>query len=93
MTWQWLAAGSLSLGRPGADMADPVDRPAGGRTLWPVACMRRRGPAVQSALYRTTLGAVMLCPVASMTMAAMGFDGLLIRLSAPDGKRRGRDRE
>ncbi len=45
--------------------------------------LRRRGPAVQSAVYRTTLVAVIFCPVASMSMAAMGFNGLLIQLPAP----------
>ena len=45
--------------------------------------LRKRGPAVQSALYRATLGAVILCPVASVSMAAMGFGGLLIRLPVP----------
>ena len=45
--------------------------------------LRKRGPAVQSALYRTTLAAVLLCPVASMSTAAMGFHGLLIQLPAP----------
>ena len=44
--------------------------------------LRKRGPAVQSALYRTTLGAVILCPIASLSMAAMGFDGMLIQLPA-----------
>ncbi len=42
--------------------------------------LRRWGPAVQSAWYRTTLVAVLLCPIASMAMAAMGFHGLLIRV-------------
>src|SRR6516162_9006276 len=40
--------------------------------------LRRCGPAVQSTLYRTTLAAVVLCPVASMAMAAMGFSGVMI---------------
>jgi beta-lactamase regulating signal transducer with metallopeptidase domain/protocatechuate 3,4-dioxygenase beta subunit len=47
--------------------------------------LRRWGPAVQSALYRTTLAAVLLCPVASLAMAALGFDGLLIRLPGTTG--------
>lgn len=42
--------------------------------------LRKRGPAVQSALYRTTLAAIFLCPVASALVAAMGFNGLLVRL-------------
>ena len=41
---------------------------------------RRWGPAVQSAVYRTTLGAVLLCPIASIALAAMGFSGLVLRL-------------
>src|SRR5438270_14093447 len=42
--------------------------------------LRRWGPAVQSTLYRTTLAAVLLCPIASMAMTALGFSGLAIRL-------------
>ncbi len=41
--------------------------------------LRRWGPAVQSASYRTTLVAILLCPIASIALAAMGFHGLLIR--------------
>ena len=41
---------------------------------------RRWGPAVQSALYRTTLGAVLLCPIASIALTAMGFSGVVLRL-------------
>lgn len=41
---------------------------------------RRWGPAVQSAVYRTTLAAVLLCPIASFAMAAMGFGGWVLRL-------------
>lgn len=41
---------------------------------------RRWGPAVQSAIYRTALGAVLLCPIGSFAMAAMGFGGLMLRL-------------
>src|SRR5271167_5216816 len=82
MTWQFLAAGPLL--------------PAGLVLTWLIQStvllaigllaghlLRRRGPAVQSALYRTTLGAVILCPVASVAITAMGFSGLLIRLPAP----------
>ena len=42
--------------------------------------LRRRGPAVQSTVYRTLLVAVLLCPIASTAIAALGFPGLLIRL-------------
>ncbi len=82
MTWQFLAAGSLI--------------PAGLVLTWLIQStvllavgllaghlLRKRGPAVQSALYRTTLGAVILCPVTSVSMAALGVSGLLIRLPAP----------
>lgn len=41
---------------------------------------RRWGPAVQSAVYRTTIVAVLLCPIVSFAMAAMGFGGLVLRL-------------
>jgi beta-lactamase regulating signal transducer with metallopeptidase domain/protocatechuate 3,4-dioxygenase beta subunit len=47
--------------------------------------LRRWGPAVQSALYRTTLAAVLLCPGASLAMAVSGFNGLLIRLPGASG--------
>ena len=42
--------------------------------------LKGRGPAVQSALYRTILVAVLVCPIASMASAAMGFPGLVIRV-------------
>ena len=42
--------------------------------------LKRTGPAVQSAWYRTTLAAVLLCPCASMLLAAMGFTGLMVHL-------------
>src|SRR5262249_52823398 len=42
--------------------------------------LKGRGPAVQSALYRTILVAVLVCPIASMAIAAMGFTGLVIRV-------------
>ncbi|WP_165250575.1 M56 family metallopeptidase [Paludisphaera soli] len=41
---------------------------------------KARGPALQSIVYRTTLAAVLLGPVASAALAAMGFDGIAIRL-------------
>src|SRR6516162_454030 len=47
--------------------------------------LRRCGPAVQSTLYRTTMAAVILCPIASMAMAAMGFSGLVIHLPGTIG--------
>ena len=42
--------------------------------------LRRSGPAVQSAVYRTALGAVLVCPVASILLARAGFDGVVLRL-------------
>jgi len=42
--------------------------------------LKGRGPAVQSAHYRTILVAVLVCPIASMAIAAMGFPGLVIRV-------------
>jgi beta-lactamase regulating signal transducer with metallopeptidase domain/protocatechuate 3,4-dioxygenase beta subunit len=50
--------------------------------------LKGRGPAVQSALYRTILVAVFVCPIASMAIAAMGFPGLVIRVpgAAADDK-------
>jgi beta-lactamase regulating signal transducer with metallopeptidase domain/protocatechuate 3,4-dioxygenase beta subunit len=45
--------------------------------------VRRSGPAVQSAVYRTTLTAVLVCPIASVLSTAMGFDGLNLRLPPP----------
>lgn len=42
--------------------------------------LKGRGPAVQSALYRTILVAVLVCPIASLAIAAMGFTGLVIRV-------------
>jgi len=38
--------------------------------------LRGRGPAVQSAVYRTTLAAVLVCPVASALLASAGVDGV-----------------
>jgi beta-lactamase regulating signal transducer with metallopeptidase domain/protocatechuate 3,4-dioxygenase beta subunit len=79
MTWQWLTVGSVAL----------ID----GILTWLIQStvlltvglvagrfLKRRGPAVQSALYRTILVAVLVCPIASMAIAAMGFPGLVIRL-------------
>jgi len=82
MTWQFLAAGSLiPAGLVLTWLSQSTVLLAVG--LLAGHLLRKRGPAVQSALYRTTLAAVILCPVASVSMAAMGFSGLLIRLPAP----------
>ncbi|APW63706.1 carboxypeptidase regulatory-like domain-containing protein [Paludisphaera borealis] len=45
---------------------------------------RGRGPALQSAVYRTTLAAVLVCPIASALLGAAGFDGFSLRLPAPE---------
>jgi hypothetical protein len=37
--------------------------------------LRRRGPAAQSIVYRTTLVAVVVCPVATWTLALTGVSG------------------
>jgi beta-lactamase regulating signal transducer with metallopeptidase domain/protocatechuate 3,4-dioxygenase beta subunit len=42
--------------------------------------VRNSGPAVQSAVYRTTLAAVLVCPVATALMTWAGFDGFNLRL-------------
>jgi hypothetical protein len=42
--------------------------------------LKRSGAAVQSVVYRTTLVAVLLCPCASMLLAATGCDGLILRM-------------
>lgn len=42
--------------------------------------LRTTGPAVQSAIYRTTLAAVLVCPAASLGLAWAGVPGLLLRL-------------
>jgi beta-lactamase regulating signal transducer with metallopeptidase domain len=52
--------------------------------------LKRTGPAVQSGIYRTTLVAVLVCPLASALLSAAGYDGLTLRLPAP---RASRDRE
>lgn len=39
--------------------------------------LRRSGPAVQSGVYRTTLAAVLVCPVAARVLASTGVDGLI----------------
>ncbi|OJW05644.1 MAG: hypothetical protein BGO49_22265 [Planctomycetales bacterium 71-10] len=41
--------------------------------------LRRRGPAVQSAVYRATLAAVLACPAASALLGAMGVAGFALR--------------
>ena len=45
--------------------------------------LQGRGSAVQSAIYRTTLAAVLLCPLASIALSSLGVSGWSIPL--PDG--------
>jgi len=45
--------------------------------------LRGAGPAVQSGIYRTTLAAVLVCPVASVALTALGIGGLSLRLPSP----------
>jgi hypothetical protein len=45
--------------------------------------LKSSGPAVQSAVYRTALVAVLVCPVVSALLAGMGYEGLTLRLSSP----------
>lgn len=42
--------------------------------------LRRRGPAVQSVVYRVTLGAILLCPIASQLLTASGVSLFTIDL-------------
>jgi beta-lactamase regulating signal transducer with metallopeptidase domain len=45
--------------------------------------LKRSGPAVQSAVYRTTLAAVLICPIASALLASAGIDGFSWRWPTP----------
>ena len=45
--------------------------------------VRKSGPAVQSAVYRTTLAAVFVCPITSALLTWAGFDGFSLRLPPP----------
>ncbi len=42
--------------------------------------LKRFGPAVQSGIYRTTLAAVLICPLATAALSAGGFGGLSLKL-------------
>lgn len=48
--------------------------------------LKRSGPAVQSGIYRTTLAAVLICPLASAALGRAGPDGWTLRLpiATPD---------
>ncbi|SIO61105.1 Signal transducer regulating beta-lactamase production, contains metallopeptidase domain [Singulisphaera sp. GP187] len=45
--------------------------------------VRKSGPAVQSAVYRTTLAGVLVCPIASALLTWAGVDGFKLRLPPP----------
>ena len=45
--------------------------------------LSRLGPAVQSGVYRTTLAAVLICPVASAVLATAGLDRLNLPIPTP----------
>ena len=45
--------------------------------------LRRRGSAAQSVVYRTTLAAVLVCPIASWSLSLAGVSGWSVQL--PDG--------
>jgi beta-lactamase regulating signal transducer with metallopeptidase domain/protocatechuate 3,4-dioxygenase beta subunit len=82
MSWQFLASGSVSS----AGLALTwLFQSTVLLTVGLVAghLLRQRGPALQSAMYRTTLCAVVLCPLTSASLAAIGFSGLLIPLPTP----------
>jgi beta-lactamase regulating signal transducer with metallopeptidase domain/protocatechuate 3,4-dioxygenase beta subunit len=51
--------------------------------LWAGRAVRRKGAAVQSVVYRTTLAAVLLCPAVSWLLLAAGLDGLMVSLPTP----------
>src|SRR3954468_21297742 len=82
MTWQDLAGGSIAPAELAMSwlVQSSVLLALG---LLAGRCLRRSGPAVQSAVYRTTLAAVLACPVASALLAGAGFDGVTTRLPSP----------
>jgi beta-lactamase regulating signal transducer with metallopeptidase domain/protocatechuate 3,4-dioxygenase beta subunit len=79
MTWDLLAEGSKALAEFGLTwLCQSSALLATG--LLAGRMLRRSGPAVQSAIYRTALAAVFICPVASVLLAKAGFDGVVLRL-------------
>ena len=79
MTWDLLAEGSKALAEFGLTwLCQSSALLAMG--LLAGRMLRRSGPAVQSAVYRTALAAVFICPVASILLAKAGFDGVVLRL-------------
>jgi beta-lactamase regulating signal transducer with metallopeptidase domain len=79
MTWDLLVGGSKSVAEFGLTW---LCQSSALLALGLVAgrLLRRQGPAVQSAAYRTTLLAVLVCPIASTLLARAGFDGITLRL-------------
>ena len=51
--------------------------------LFAARILRRRGSAVQSAVYRTTLVVTLLCPLAGFVLSVAGVTGCLIGFSLP----------
>ena len=45
--------------------------------------LRRRGPAAQSVIYRATLVAVLVCPMATWALSQMGMPGWSVNLPVP----------
>jgi len=79
MTWELLADGVKSVAEFGLTwLCQSSALLAFG--LLAGRLLRRSGPAVQSATFRTTLAAVLVCPVASTLLAKAGFDGVTLRL-------------
>jgi beta-lactamase regulating signal transducer with metallopeptidase domain len=79
MTWELLADGPKALAEFGLTW---LCQSSALLALGMLAgrMLRRSGPAVQSAAYRTTLAAVLVCPVASTLLTRAGFDGVTLRL-------------
>jgi beta-lactamase regulating signal transducer with metallopeptidase domain len=48
--------------------------------LWIGAALRANGSAVQSAVYRTTLAAVLVCPIVSWSLAQLGATGWSLKM-------------
>ena len=75
LSWEWSRDVDDGPGRARPDLVGPVNGLAG-RGLDGGSSVEKAGAAVQSGVYRTTLAAVLVCPVASAILTAAGFDGL-----------------
>ena len=86
MTWELLADGPKALAEFGLTW---LCQSSALLALGMLAgrMLRRSGPAVQSAAYRTTLAAVLVCPVASTLLASLGLDGVTLRLPVAEAAR------